>query len=266
MIEYKEEKGGELYETLKNLALDALNFMTDHRYDPSEIYSEEFLEDIQKIPSPIIKPCEMIHDFLTVLDTLGPWCADWAALSLLISTEKLKIKTPYERHYLLLNVVATLFIKIRAVCDNAFEHMTEKERIYQHSTTKVHRILQILKTFTPFYKDRENSKVEEKRHGGKNKKDSEKREKKEDEEVKEEGKEQEKKKEATTTVHPKRWRHSEDGNRRPKFRNPRNLTEPDVLCGVIFVNRGFIAKILFNLLNASIDIKLMKNVKIKFHL
>lgn len=90
-----------------------MNFLKDHRYDPSEIYQEEFLEDIQKIPDPTEKPCEIVEDFLHVLRTLGPWCADRAALALLMLTEKLKIKTPYERHYLLLNMVSSVMIKIR---------------------------------------------------------------------------------------------------------------------------------------------------------
>lgn len=93
--------------------MDAIHFLQDHRYDPTEIYNEEFLEDIQKIPNPTEKPREMMQDFLYILETLGPWCADRAALALLILTEKLKMKTPYERHYLLLNLVASVFIKIR---------------------------------------------------------------------------------------------------------------------------------------------------------
>lgn len=113
IIEYKKGEKGELYETLENCALDAIHFLQDHRYDPTEIYNEEFLEDIQKIPNPTEKPREMMQDFLYILETLGPWCADRAALALLILTEKLKMKTPYERHYLLLNLVASVFIKIR---------------------------------------------------------------------------------------------------------------------------------------------------------
>lgn len=38
-----------------------------------------------------------------------------------------------------------------ALCDNEFQHLSEKERIYEYSTPKVHRLLQILKTYTPFY-------------------------------------------------------------------------------------------------------------------
>lgn len=43
----------------------------------------------------------------------GPWCADRAALVLLIQIEKLKVKTPYERHFLLLCMVSSVLMKIR---------------------------------------------------------------------------------------------------------------------------------------------------------
>lgn len=113
VVEYADGEKGNLYNTLESLALHAIEFLRDHRYDPTEIYNEEFFEDIQKIPDPREKPLEMMQDFLHILETLGPWCADRAALALLILTEKLKIKTPYERHYLLLNMITSVFIKIR---------------------------------------------------------------------------------------------------------------------------------------------------------
>ena len=43
----------------------------------------------------------------------GPWCADRAALVLLVQLEKLKVKTPYERHFLLLCMVSSVMVKIR---------------------------------------------------------------------------------------------------------------------------------------------------------
>lgn len=151
MVEYPKTEKEELHSTIENYILHAIEFLRDHRHDPTEIYTEEFLEDIKKIPDPTEKPFEMMQDFLHILDTLGPWCADRAALALLILTEKLKIKTPYERHYLLLNMVASVFMKIRALCDSAFEVLSEKERIYKYTTPKVHRLLQVLKTYTPYY-------------------------------------------------------------------------------------------------------------------
>lgn len=113
IVEYDKGEKKDLYNMLESCVLHAIEFLRDHRYDPMEIYTEEFYEDIQKIPDPIQKPFEMMQDFLHILETLGPWCADRAALALLFLTEKLKIKTPYERHYLLLNMMASVFIKIR---------------------------------------------------------------------------------------------------------------------------------------------------------
>lgn len=112
-MEYAKEEKGELYNMLESLVLHAVEFLHDHRYDPTEIYNDEFSEDIQKIPDPREKPLEMMRDFLHILETLGPWCADRAALALLILTEKLKVKTPYERHYLLLNMMTSVFVQIR---------------------------------------------------------------------------------------------------------------------------------------------------------
>lgn len=134
-----------------------MNFLDDHRYDPTEIYQDEFLEDIQKIPDPTAKPREMLQDFSIILETLGPWCADRAALSLLVLAEKLKIKTPYERHYLLLNMIASVMIKIRAICDYEFRNIPEKSKILNYSSPKVHRLLEALKTFTSFH-DKNNKK------------------------------------------------------------------------------------------------------------
>ena len=113
MIEYDEGEKSCLYKAIETCANHAMNFLKDHRYDPTEIYTEEFFEDIKKIPDPTQKPCEMIEDFLYILQTLGPWCADRAALALIMLSEKLKSKTPYERHYLLFNMVESIFVKIR---------------------------------------------------------------------------------------------------------------------------------------------------------
>lgn len=127
----------------------------------------------------------------------------------------------------------------RALCDIAFEHLTEKEKLYQFSTPKVHKIFKILKTFTPFYANKESSKVEVK---STNVNES-----------------------AKTEARPRRfgntWKGSEDGNRRPKPRYTRILMEPDVLCGVIFVDQSFTAKVLFYLLNVrimNINVEIMK--------
>ncbi|CAK9807565.1 Endoribonuclease dcr-1 [Anthophora plagiata] len=240
VVEYSKNKRGELYDTIENYILHAIEFLRDHRHDPTEIYNEEFYEDIQKIPDPTEKPFEMMQDFLHILETLGPWCADRAALALLILTEKLKIKTPYERHYLLLNMVASVFMKIRALCDNAFEVLSEKERIYKYTTPKVHRLLQILKTYTPYYnKDISNSN---------NKVNNENISQKLSVNTKESFI---KDKPMQTRRLECNWRGNVENCKKPfkPQRHMREVTDPDLLCGVIFVDKAFVAKVLFYLLN-----------------
>ncbi|XP_075228010.1 endoribonuclease Dcr-1 isoform X2 [Lycorma delicatula] len=124
-------------------------FLEDHRYDPSEIYDDEFSEDIREIPDPKIDPLQILQDFREVLTTMGPFCADKAAHLLLIKIEKLKVKTPYERHFLLLCVVSSVMIKIRAICDNIFEKYSEKERIYNFSSPKILRLIEVIRQFKP---------------------------------------------------------------------------------------------------------------------
>ncbi|XP_050494041.1 endoribonuclease Dcr-1 [Bombus huntii] len=214
VVEYAKNEKGKLHTTMENYILHALEFLRDHRHDPTEIYNEEFYEDIQKIPDPTEKPFEMMQDFLYILETLGPWCADRAALALLILIEKLKVKTPYERHYLLLNMVASVFTKIRALCDNTFEVLSEKERIYKYTTPKVHRLLQILKTYTPYYNKNIN-----------------KTDNKLNENI------------------PQKLPVNNRGKPPRASRHMRGITDSDLLCGVIFVNKAFVAKVLFYLLN-----------------
>lgn len=45
----------------------------------------------------------------------GLWCADRAALYALVEVEKLKKKTAYDRHYLLLCMIFTVMARIRCV-------------------------------------------------------------------------------------------------------------------------------------------------------
>ncbi|KYQ58121.1 Endoribonuclease Dicer [Trachymyrmex zeteki] len=244
IVEYDRGEKKDLYNTLKSCVLHAIEFLRDHRYDPMEIYTEEFYEDIQKIPDPIQKPFEMMQDFLHILETLGPWCADRAALTLLFLTEKLKIKTPYERHYLLLNMITSVFIKIRALCDNEFQHLSEKERIYQYSTPKVHRLLQILKIYTPFY-TKETNTSEKKTSADINSKNCVTKSDKNISFSRSQEKPMQLKKIGGN------WR-SNDDNYKKTFKLQRyscSGTDPDLLCGVIFVDKGFTAKILFYLLS-----------------
>lgn len=79
----------------------------------------------------------------------GPWSTDRAAHILLLQTEKLKVTTPYERHFLLLCMTSTVLVKIRAILDDFFSDISDKDRIYKYSSPKILRVIEILKCFVP---------------------------------------------------------------------------------------------------------------------
>lgn len=80
----------------------------------------------------------------------GPYAADKAAFSLLTKLEKLKIKVPYERHFLLLCLCTTVFVKIRGFADCMFSKVEDDwEKIKKFSTHKVLRFAEILEKFQP---------------------------------------------------------------------------------------------------------------------
>ncbi|XP_043489190.1 endoribonuclease Dcr-1 isoform X2 [Polistes fuscatus] len=151
IIEYEKGHQDELSKLMEQCVIDARAFLRDHRFDPSEIYDDSFLEEIKKIPNPTITPRHLIKEFLFILKTLGTWCADRAALFLLLLIEKLKLNTPYERSFLLLNLMTTTFTKIRAIFQYEFEHYENEDKAYKFSSPKIHRILDVLKIYTPFY-------------------------------------------------------------------------------------------------------------------
>lgn len=135
---------------LRDLILTRKHFLLEHRYDPFEIYSDEFEDELKAIPDPKKEPIECLDQFLTVLDEFGPWCADRAALNLIAQIEKSKVKTPYERHYLLLCLVSTTLIQIRALCEQTFQRFSsDKECIEAYSSPKALRLLDILRQFKP---------------------------------------------------------------------------------------------------------------------
>ncbi|XP_060537444.1 endoribonuclease Dcr-1 [Cylas formicarius] len=200
----------EVQEALIKIVQDCEEFIKEHRYDPSEIYEDEFLEEYKDIPDPKITPLELLHDYLSILEDLGPWGADRAAMNLLSKIEKLKVKTPYERHYLLLCTVSTTLVRTRAVCDYEFEKCdSEIEKIKQFSTLKVMKLIDVLRQFKPAgEKPRTNE--EDKSSDGHN--SSFKK----------------------TKGKPRRFQH------RPQF--------DDMLCALIFVENRYKAKALFGLL------------------
>ncbi|KAF5300195.1 hypothetical protein FQA39_LY11229 [Lamprigera yunnana] len=135
---------------IEDIVLDAYQFLAEHRFNPKEIYDDEFYsEELKKVPNPTDLPKQLLLDFLNILQSLGPWAADQAALNLLNTIEKLKVKVPYERHYLLLCMISTVMVKIRAICDVEFQELSEVERILQYSSSKILRFLEIMRQFKP---------------------------------------------------------------------------------------------------------------------
>ncbi|KAG7306748.1 hypothetical protein JYU34_008179 [Plutella xylostella] len=135
---------------MRETVKDGQDFFNEHRYDPTEIYGDDLYEELKAIPDPTIEPKDMLSQFLYILDQLGSYGADKAAFSLLSRLEKLKIKIPYERHFLLLCVCTTIFLKIRSYADYVFSaYESEWDKIKMFSTPKVLRLVEILTKFNP---------------------------------------------------------------------------------------------------------------------
>ncbi|KAL9891941.1 endoribonuclease Dcr-1 isoform 1-T2 [Glossina fuscipes fuscipes] len=142
----------ELSFLIEDIILTRKAFLTDHRYDPFEIYStDEFLEELKDIPDPKKEPLEFLDILLSVLHEMGPWCADRVALNMYHRIEKQKIKTPHERHYILLCLVNTALLEIRAICEQHFRKFSDNHKVLVHhySTPKVLRLLEVLRLFKP---------------------------------------------------------------------------------------------------------------------
>lgn len=136
---------------IKSMVQSLTDFLNDHNYEPAIIYGddEEFGEELKQIPNPKYEPLQMIADFLDVLKTMGPYCADKAALTLLYMVEKLKVKIPYERHYVLLCIVSTLLIQIRATFDDIFSSYSNIDKVLKFSSPRILRIIDTVKQFKP---------------------------------------------------------------------------------------------------------------------
>lgn len=268
----------ELTVYLRDLVATNRAFLSDHRYDPSEIYSDDLLEELQKVPNPQKEPLEFIDHYLSILDEFGPWAADRAALTLLMQIEKAKVKTPYERNFLLLCMVSTTFIQIRAYCESVFQQLpTDRERIETYSSPKVLRLLEVLRAFAPPKKpDASNASgkpvpaavspcnelntlvseeirsVSEEISGEQDTKLNSSKKNQinslDDPTVNDVG--------ATTKAEPtpnaqshsnvRGFRHRKPFQPRPP-RVPPNQYDPDALCGIIFCNSNVIAKVLYSL-------------------
>jgi len=75
--------------------------------------------------------------------------ADRAALILMIKIDKLKTREKYERHFLLLSVVFTVMVRIRKLCDDAYEDISENEKLELYSRPKLDKLVGILQAYSP---------------------------------------------------------------------------------------------------------------------
>ncbi|XP_017475087.1 PREDICTED: endoribonuclease Dcr-1 [Rhagoletis zephyria] len=141
----------ELTVILEEIICTRKAFLIDHRYDPFEIYStDEYMEELKDIPDPKEEPMEFLETMLFVLYEMGPWCADRVAINMFHRIEKQKIKTPHERHYILLCVVNTALLEFHAICEHTFKKLTtHKELVERFSSPKVSRLLETLRVFKP---------------------------------------------------------------------------------------------------------------------
>ena len=73
---------------------------------------------IVEIPDPTLMPMQIISDILGILSELGVWCADRAALILMIKIDILKTREKYERHFLSLSVLFSVMVRIRKLWDD----------------------------------------------------------------------------------------------------------------------------------------------------
>lgn len=124
-------------------------FLLSHRFSLLEIYGDEFQDLIEDVPDPTALPLKLLEDFVHINENLGLWCAERAALLLIIKIEKLKTREKYERHFILLSVLYSDMVKIRKICELAFEEMSELDRLMGHSTPRLLKLVEIFKQYKP---------------------------------------------------------------------------------------------------------------------
>ena len=90
-------------------------WIIDQNYSLYETYGDDL---IAEIPDPTLMPIQIISDFLEILSELGVWCADRAALILMIKIDILKTREKYERHFLSLSVLFSVMVRIRKLWDD----------------------------------------------------------------------------------------------------------------------------------------------------
>uniref|UniRef100_A0A0K2UZN8 ribonuclease III n=1 Tax=Lepeophtheirus salmonis TaxID=72036 RepID=A0A0K2UZN8_LEPSM len=224
----QSKEPNEVESQIENSIQGFINFLKNHRFSLEETYGEDFEDIIQEIPDPSKLPLKLIDDFLNILRTCGVWCAERAALLLTIKIDKLKTREKYERHYLLLSVLYTEMLKICKICDDAFADLTDREKMTKYSKPKLLRLMSVLLQYKP-------------EHITDHSEDPKEKESKDESSTKEE----EKKVNAPPV-------NTQSHNPHHRYRSKRKIyysyDDPNALCGVVFVQDKFIAKILYHYL------------------
>ena len=100
-------------------------------------------------PDPTELPLKLLDDFVRIKNTLGLWCAERAALLLIIKIDRLKTREKSERHYLLLSVLYTEMVRVRKICEIAFNDLTDYDRLIKYSTPRLLKLVEILRQYKP---------------------------------------------------------------------------------------------------------------------
>ena len=135
--------------SIRNMLEQLKVWIIDQNYSLYDTYGDEFGDLIAEIPDPTAMPLQIISDFLGILSELGVWCADRAALILMIKIDKLKTREKYERHFLLLSVLFSVMVRIRKLCDDMYGDMTDVEKMAAFSRPKLARLVELLLCFSP---------------------------------------------------------------------------------------------------------------------
>ena len=147
--EKAKDKFKDTKEQINEIVANCYSFFRSHHYSLLEIYGEEYKDDIDDVPDPTELPLKLLDDFVHIKNTLGLWCAERAALLLIIKIDRLKTREKYERHFLLLSVLYTEMVKVRKICESVFNEMSDHERLMNFSTPQLLKLVEILRQYKP---------------------------------------------------------------------------------------------------------------------
>ncbi len=231
ILEYAAYNEAEV-SSIINAELDAIvehcySLFNNHCYSLLEVYGEEFQDLIADVPDPCTLPKKLLDDFQTIRNSLGLWSAERAALLLIIKLEKLKTREKYERHFLLFSVLYSEMVKIKKIFENALGDMDDVEKLLKYSSPKMIRLVEVLRQYKPEHVCRVPSKKVEPTRDPKS----------------EDKPQQSQSSTTTTSIHTNKPASQSRG--KSKYSS---YDDPNALCGVIFVQDKFVAKLLYHFL------------------